>query len=563
MTVPSLRLPDGTNDLAVLRQRNELYIDKTVHIADMLDRVGKYCFMARPRRFGKSLLISTLEHLFQGHGNLFRGTALQARRPHSDNWAWPQPVPVIRLNMNGLDITNDVAVKAGLCRILLEIFDDFALSCPPCSDDHIGLFHRLLTDVATHKGRVTVLVDEYDYALLHNLDNPALPAIQDVLASFYGVLKNHDVHLRFVFITGLTRFAHMSLFSGLNNLRDLSHDDRCHSLFGFTQAEVDDNLLPFMTNIRDSRRQPVSDTRAQLRMHYHGYCFVPGLPDTEWVYNPYTLISCLAQQILQSYWTATGIPSFLPKVLLAQRLNVADIRHIQAEEIMESAFEVEELRMLGSAQTRTASVLPVSTLARLMFQIGYLTLVPDRTAGEYVTDFPNQEVATSFIRHLFRLMAHPRRFDFRHTLDICRAVLAHDPATMKVACNQLFAQLSHYGFEPHAAHYQALIHTALMPIRHLTHLGSEIALQQDRSDLIVDMPDAIVIMELQMDTARENPMAQVHAKQYPDRYRDKGRSVHLWGIVINRQKHSIEEDFLTEVLTPARENPQACGPALA
>ena len=230
-------LPAGTHDFSQLRARNELYVDKTAYIADMLDGYSKYCFLARPRRFGKSLLVSTLEYLFQGRADLFRGTALAERRPRTLNWIWPAPAPTIRLNMNDWHTQDAPSLNAGLIDCLEESFERFGLQRPAQARDASRLFSKLLAALAADQGEVAVLVDEYDYPLLHNLENAALPEIQALLANFYGVLKNHDAHLRFVFMTGITRFARTSIFSGLNNMRDLSHEPRFNGLLGFTEQE--------------------------------------------------------------------------------------------------------------------------------------------------------------------------------------------------------------------------------------------------------------------------------------------------------------------------------------
>ena len=296
-----LRLPGGTSDFAELRAQGELYIDKTAYIADMLDDYSKYCFLSRPRRFGKSLLVSTLEHLFQGHTDLFHDTSIQDRIPHSAHWTWPAPCPVVRLNMNDWYADDASSLQTELQFLVSGLFERFGLTPPPRGNGSAAsLFGWFLNALYARRGKAVVLIDEYDYPLLHNLDNPALPAMQKVLAAFYGVLKNQDAHLHFVFITGVTRFARMSIFSGLNNMDDLSHDGHLHGMLGFTEQEVQHHLTPYMTDMADIRGNPLKDVPQRLREYCNGYCFAPEVPDTERVYNPYTTLSCLRRKRLVS-----------------------------------------------------------------------------------------------------------------------------------------------------------------------------------------------------------------------------------------------------------------------
>ena len=536
-----LRLPVGTSSFAQMREGNELYIDKTAHIADMLDHAGRYCFLVRPRRFGKSLLVSTLEHLFHGHVDLFRDTVIHARRPRSGHWVWPAPAPVIRLNMNVWRAQDAVSLERGLQACIYDLFDRFALAhlARPSSEPGY-LFGRLLSSLAARGDKVVVLIDEYDYPILHNLARAALPEIQEVLANFYGVLKNHDEDLRFVFITGVTRFARMGLFSGLNNLYDLSHDHRFHGLLGFTQAEVDRHLTPFMAGVTDLQGDPVPDVATQVRAYYNGYGFAPHLPAAERVYNPFTLVTCLQHGKLAHYWAETGLPGFLPKLLLAQQLTVADLRGLSYKHMVEGVLRPEHLvplwRTADHASSQPSDVL---TLARLMFQTGYLTLVSDPATGQSVTDFPNLEVTAHFATDLVLVMTRNPRFDFHHLTDVCDAVSTCNPADMQTACNDLFAQLTYYGHEPREFHYQSLVHVALLPLRHRVHLAGEVALHQGRSDLIVDMPRATVIMELKMDTRRESPLQQIRDRDYARKYRAEDKPVHLWGITVGSQERQI------------------------
>ena len=518
-------LPGGTNDLAELRARNELYIDKTAYLADLLDGYSKYCFLARPRRFGKSLLVSTLEHLFLGHAELFRDTAIYERAPRSPNWTWKAPAPVIRLNMNDWRNRDAETLNAGLLNRLGRCFDAFQLQRPSPMDDAAALLSELLSALAAARGKTAVLIDEYDHPLLHNLEKPVLPAIQDFLASFYGILKNHDADLRFVFITGITRFARTSIFAGLNNLRDLSHDPQFNGLCGFTAQEVRECLTPYMTDITDDRRQPVSDAPARMQEHYDGYLFALGVPNDERVFNPHSTLTCLNEKKLHPYWAETGVPSCLPQMLMAHDCDLRDVRRVPSEAVLGGNLTAEQLAHLWRHPAPAESAaLPwaVPALAQVMFQTGYLTLVRHPETDQYVTDLPNLEVTASFVQNLLPYMLRSAQFSFAHVTDLCQAVLALDPMAMQEAGNRLLVSLTYLEHTPQETYYPTLLHVALLALQYKTHVQAEVTLHRGRPDLVVEMATRVVIME--WTTRRNVPKRKPSARPTTDGMRPKANA---------------------------------------
>ncbi len=535
-------LPGGTNDFAELRARNELYIDKTAYIADMLDGFSKFCFLARPRRFGKSLLVSTLECLFQGRAPLFQGTQIHDRSPQSPNWIWPEPAPVIRWNMNDWHTQDADTLNAELLAYIGDHFDRFALERPRGDRGAASLFRHLLIALAARKGKVAVLVDEYDYPLLHNLENPALPAIQSTLAAFYGVLKNCDAQLRFVFITGITRFARTNLFSGLNNLRDLSHETPFNGLLGFTEEEVQRYLRPYMEDMTDEERQPLADAPTRLREYYNGYRFAKGVPDAARVYNPYSTLYSLNTKVLDAYWMETGIPFFLPCMLLAHGCDVRDVRRQPGDAALKDILTPKQLAQLW--QTSPAVQRPSGrakpALIKMMFQAGYLTLVQDQ-AGRYVTDFPNLEVTTSFVQDLLPYLLENEDYALTHVTDICDAVRMRDPEALREVGNRLMATLTYLEHTPQETYYQTLLHVALLALQHQADVQAEVLLHRGRPDIVVAMARDVVIMELKMDDAPADPLAQADRQAYAKRFTDQGKTVHIWGLTIDRAAREIRD----------------------
>ena len=537
-------LPVGTSDFTELRARNELYIDKTAYMAAMLDGPSKYCFLARPRRFGKSLLVSTLESLFQGRTDLFQGTHACDRTPRSPNWLWPAPTPVIRLNMNEFDAEDAAMLNAGLYDRIDAYFDHFQAQRPRASDARRAatLFPYLLSALAAQAGKAAVLIDEYDHPLLHNLDHPELPRIQTLLARFYGILKSRDAQLRFVFITGITRFARTSIFSGLNNLLDISHDPAFNGLLGFTEQEVSQCLTPYMAGLMDVNRHSLSNAAVQLRERYNGYRFAPGVPDAMRVYNPFSLLTCLQTKVLDNYWAETGVPSFLPQMLLTHDCDLRDLRRLPSNAVLGGSLTAEQLaRLWQRPRPAEATVLnwagPV--LSKVMFQTGYLTLTRDSETGQYVTDLPNLEVAASFVQELLPYMLRDARFAFAHLTDVCQAVLDRDPAAMQAAGNRLLATLTYLEHTPRETYYQSLLHLALLSLQYRAHVQAEVTLHRGRPDIVVAMARDVVIMELKMDDASEDPLAQAERKAYYQKYIDQGKKAYVWGVTIGRAEREI------------------------
>lgn len=535
-------LPAGTNDFAQLRARNELYVDKTAYIADMLDGYSKYCFLARPRRFGKSLLVSTLEYLFQGRADLFQGTALSERRPRTLNWIWPASAPTLRLNMNDWHTQDAASLNAGLIDCLEEGFERFGLPRPSRARDASRLFSKLLAALAADQGEAVVLVDEYDYPLLHNLENAALPEIQALLANFYGVLKNHDAHLRFVFLTGITRFARTSIFSGLNNMRDLSHEPRFNGLLGFTEQEVQACLHPYATELRDPQRHPVADAPTRMREYYNGYLFAPGAPDSTRVYNPYSILVCLNTKVVHHYWAHTGIPFFLPRMLAAHDCDLRDVRYVPSDQVVEDILLPQQLADLWQhprAGIYAALDWAKLALATVLFQTGYLTLRRDQATDAYFTDLPNLEVAASFVRDLLAYMLQTATLSFAHIADVCHAVLARDPNALQEAGNRLMVSLTYLEHTPADSYYQSLFHLALLALQYRADVQAEVNMHRGRPDLAVAFAREVVILELKMDDALEDPLAQAERQAYARRYTQQGKAARVWGITIGRREREI------------------------
>ena len=367
MTQPLQPLPVGINSLRMVIESGMTYVDKTRFAYELARLPGRY-FLSRPRRFGKSLFLDTLQELFEGSEALFRGLYIH------DRWDWTRRHPVIRLDFAGGVLQSGVALQLRIERLLQENAERLALSCDWTRNDVPGCFGDLIRGAHTATGqRVVILVDEYDKPILDNIDQPARAAeLREGLKNLYSTLKAQDAHIQLIFMTGVTKFSKASLFSGLNQLNDLTLDARFATVCGYTQADLETTFGPHLAGVDWD----------QLKRWYNGYGFL-GEP----VYNPFDILLFISEgQRYRNYWFETGSPSFLIKLLQQRRTFLPDLEGIEASEEILDSFDIERID-------------PVT----LLFQAGYLTIAGTRWHRScllFHLRLPNQEVKMALADHL-------------------------------------------------------------------------------------------------------------------------------------------------------------------
>ena len=353
------KLPIGIQTFAKMREEDYYYVDKTGFIRQLIDQ-GQYYFLSRPRRFGKSLLLDTLAELFAGNEPLFQGLAIH---PH---WDWATRFPVIRISFGG----GVVHSRAELDDKIREVLDDNArrLDVAAEAPSLSGWFSRLIQAAHAATGqRVVVLVDEYDKPILDNLTAPERAReLRDELRNLYSVIKDHDAHVRFAFLTGVSKFSKVSIFSGLNNLRDITVSSEYSALCGYTEADVETVFAPELVDL----------DLAELRRWYNGYNWTG-----EAVYNPFDLLLLFREREFRAWWFETGTPTFLVDLLTQRGFFTPRLARLRADEALLSAFDVDHLAPEA-----------------LLWQTGYLTFAGSRRLGarlEYTLGYPNREVESA------------------------------------------------------------------------------------------------------------------------------------------------------------------------
>ncbi|MEM7496197.1 MAG: AAA family ATPase, partial [Myxococcota bacterium] len=436
---------------------------------------GIVYFLARPRRFGKSLLLSTLAALFQGKKELFDGLWID----QEGRWNWEQKHPVIHLDLSQVISENPQMLKDSLAKQIGKVVQDHKLAPDP-RQHPAGLLQDTLEQLAQKEGQVVMLVDEYDKPLVDHLrggdeqewrDNLKIAeANRQILKDFYGILKAQGRNLRFLLVTGVSKVAHVSVFSGLSNPNDLTLHTRYDTLLGYTQEELERNFAPYIDRLARQEGLSRQETLAKIRQWYDGYRF--SRRGTR-VYNPFSTLLLFDHQEFESYWYATGTPTLLTNLL--KRHDEVQPADLAGATLSDSAFVSYKLENLHE------SLLP------LMVQTGYLTPREyDRAARAYTLDYPNQEVREAFTESLLQDYTHlAQGKTVNDVLQLTRALAQNDLPEYFVALRRIFAGISYQLHIPLERYYQTvfyLIHQ-LLGYR----VNTEVSTNTGRIDAVIDL----------------------------------------------------------------------------
>ena len=505
------RLPIGIQTFREIREDDYYYVDKT-GFALRLIREGKYYFLSRPRRFGKSLFFDTLAELFSGRRELFAGLEAEQR------WDWSRRYPVIRFSFGG-GIVHDPAELKGKIREQLEINQQaLGLRCTQAGVG--GCFAELIRNAHAETGeRAVVLVDEYDKPILDNLNAPdSARALRDGLRNLYSVIKDSDAHIRFAFLTGVSKFSKVSLFSGLNNLFDLTVSPSYSAICGYTEADLDQVFAPELEGL----------DRDQIRAWYNGYNWTG-----EAVYNPFDLLLLFRERSFRPWWFETGSPSFLIETLTRRETWLPQLGQLETDAALMSAFDVEH----------------ISTEA-LLWQTGYLTIAEEELLGGnyfYRLRYPNQEVYQSLTNALLEAWTDSGQAPsaaVRNRRSLYRRLLANDFAGLEQLFTAFFASIpcDWYRNNPIAQYegYYASVFYAYFASLGLD-LTPEEASNAGRLDLALRFNGQVYLFEFKVvELAPEGrALEQLQARGYANKYRAAGQPIHLIGVEFSREQRIV------------------------
>ena len=532
-----MNYPIGIQDFAKLRENNFVYVDKTDMVFDITKNDGVY-FLSRPRRFGKSLLVSTIKYYFEGRHDLFKGLKIESLEKKWETY------PVFEIDFNGSNYTEADALEQTLNGYLIKWEQQYGVK--PATDQPGRRLADVLHQAHVQTGKTcVVLVDEYDKPMLDAMDTGLKTRVGDnemliedhnreTLKAFYSVFKLADADLRFVFLTGVTKFAQVSVFSGFNNARDISMNPRFDTICGISREELNNVFASSIEELANTNMLSVEEAKSQLQQRYDGYHFSNGMTD---IYNPFSLLNAFADDNIRDYWFASGTPSYLMRLLAHSNEDIQGIiaRSYEAQEFVDYRATVEA---------------PVP----MIYQSGYLTIKGyNREDDEYKLDFPNHEVASGFLtllasgyfqtptqpnswaNKLKKALHHGKPEDFHNLLD---DFLASIPYSVRES----------NGEKSHERQFQYTVYLIMRLIGSCRNtVYHEKATSKGRADCVIETPRYVYIFEYKLDRPAAEAMAQISDRGYAEPYAHDGRPVYAIACSFSSEAGTISDWMVKQI----------------
>ena len=506
--------PIGIQTFADIRNENYLYIDKTGYVYRMTHSGARYIFLSRPRRFGKSLLVSTLHSYFDGRRELFKGLAIEALEK---DWTVH---PVLHFDMSMAKHMEKEQLESMLNLQLLKYENIYGkVEAETGLNDRLaGIIQRACTQTGQ---KVVVLIDEYDAPLLDVVhEDTTLPVLRNVMRNFYSPLKACDPYLRFVFMTGITKFSQLSIFSELNNLENISMLEQYAAVCGITEEEILTHMRPDLDVLAQRLGLSREDTFARLKAKYDGYHFTWPSPD---IYNPFSLLRAFANAKLDSYWFGSGTPTYLIEMM--RKFHVTPSR-IGGSSAPASAFDAPTERM--------------TEITPLLYQSGYITIKAyDRIIDLYTLDIPNNEVRIGLMRSLLPYYVTPPCTTEASTTvaRIYGAILNEDLDGALRLLQTFLGTVPYTDNTDYEGHWQQVLYIIFSLLGYYADV--EVRTPKGRVDMVMRTATRLYLVELKLDSAAETAMQQIDLKQYPDRFALCGLPVIKVAISFDRETHNI------------------------
>ena len=521
MTMDKPALPIGIASFRNIRDRGYYYVDKTHHIQRLVDE-GEYYFLSRPRRFGKSLLVDTLHELFAGSEELFQGLYIHER------WDWKAKHPVVRLSFDG-KYSEPGNLESSIFNQLIALEEDAGIV--PLAEARTGpdrlqyLIHRLYRKTGQ---QVVVLVDEYDKPILETLENrQQAEANRDYLRGFYGIIKGCARYIRFVFVTGISMYSKVSLFSNLNNLYDLSLDPEYATICGYTDTDLETVFTPEWSELQQPDRQ-------ETRRWYNGYHWL----GKEKVYNPFDILLYFKSREFEPYWYKTGTPTFLYQRMKEGALNPLDLQNLNMFDRDLSGFDLERIHVNA-----------------LLFQCGYLTIVKKETRYSrsfYTLDYPNHEVRLSLNEELLGAVGDLVEVSQRGEA-LVELLECNDFDGFERELKALFAGIpyqitppqgrSDVGVARYEGYYASILYACFCLLG--LDVRAEESTHKGRSDMVLRRGNQVFVLELkvadgsEVESRAEQALVQMRDKDYAGKYKTGDQKIHLLAVVFDRQEHNL------------------------
>jgi hypothetical protein len=509
------KLSIGIQTFSELIEENYVYVDKTKYIYDMIAS-GKYYFLSRPRRFGKSLLVSTLADIFSGNKKLFDGLTIS-----SLPYDWKK-YPVIMISFSDIPHKTPEILEQGIKLCLQRIAKQYHIVLH--NEFSSGEMLQELVIELSENNRVALLIDEYDYPILHHIHNEeSAQEIREVLKAFYAVIKGLDKHLKFGFLTGVSKFSQTSIFSGLNNLNDISLHSDFNPLLGYTRNEIVTYFAPHLLQAAKYNNCSVEQLLIDITEWYDGYLFTDDKNATK-IYNPYSVLLFLSNKKFSNYWFKTGTPTFLINLFKKYNYSIQDFEHIEATEGELSSFEIEKI-----------------SLKTLLFQTGYLTINKyNEETKNYTLTYPNKETIESLVEYLFASITNQSGLLLNNaSIALLKAFEDYNFERIQLILTQFFASVP-YTIKINAEKYYQTIFYVLLKI-----IGADIIVEQPtnigRIDAVIQTKTRYFIIEMKINATADVALKQIREKKYYQSYESLGKEIILVGIAFDTTLNNISE----------------------
>jgi hypothetical protein len=498
-----------------------LYVDKTETLWKMLEPAKGIYFLSRPRRFGKSLTLSTLKAVFQNKKHLFKGLALE-NKPH----AWKE-YPVIHLDLGSKEVQSQDELKVYLSDRVNKIAADYNVKLSTKAYD--ARFQELIETLGK-PGKIVILIDEYDKPILDNVTNKSIKSIRETLESFYSVIKATEPYQRFVLLTGVSKFSKVSVFSKLNNLTDITMDARFATMLGYTQEEFESNFAEHIEHVCREQKMDKTELLVKLKLWYDGYRFEE---DAEPVYNPVSIGKFFESGgKFKNYWFETGTPSFLLKLAKKQQFDFEKELTQPVSELAFASYEIDKLETLP-----------------LLFQTGYLTIknaIRDEGDTFYHLDFPNREVEAAFEAYLLNEYSGVKKERIEvYAAEMTRMLKGGDIDGFMGKMKIFFADIPYDIQVAKEKYYQTIFYIVFRLIG--LRIEAEARTSIGRIDAVAQTEKYVYIFEFKLNRSSSEALRQIHDKEYYQKYLGSGREIILIGAKFSTKKHNIA-DWKTEVL---------------
>ncbi len=500
------KYPVGLQDFSEVRTGNYVYVDKT-HFVEQVATESKYYFLSRPRRFGKSLLLSTFQYLYQGRKELFEGLYIE------DKWDWTKRNPVIKISFSSIG-HKTMGLEPAIQQALDQNAEEYGISFTQKEIDQ--KFKELIETLHKQRGKVVVLIDEYDKPIIDYLGTPQISTAlenRDIFKSFYSILKDADPHLELVLITGVSKFTRVSVFSDLNNLTDLTLDKSFDAICGISQQELEVNFAEELQEVDNE----------EIKRWYNGYSF----GGANSVYNPFSLLHFFRNNEFKNYWFESGTPTFL--INLARQRDLYDFEKISVDSSALSAYDIERVQIIP-----------------LMFQTGYLT-IKNYEDGIYELDYPNLEVRQSYLNILSKSYIQDDVLSGTSWANEVKKVLNEGQVEkLEGLFNALFKSIPYELWQKQNEHYyHAIIHLTFRLLG--IYVESQVHSSDGRLDALVQTKDYVYCFEFKLNGKADVALKQIKDKGYLTPYIHSGKTCIGIGLNFSKKMKKVEKILWEEI----------------